>query len=199
MAKGQGSGRKPAVSAKRQHEARRRNVILGVVGVLAIALLGVCVAQGSKDKKAQDDLVARLTAGDCRYDTKADSGSEHVENPPAYKENPPSGGNHTPQAAAAGVYGEDQVPPDGPIVHAMEHGFIVIWYRPADAEAKEGAQALGDEFGDETLVIPRASLPVPVAATAWHRRLLCDAFEHDALAEFIQGFRDQGPEKGFLP
>ncbi len=198
MAGKQGSGRKPAVSARRRQETLRRNAILGVVGVLFVALLGVCVAQRSQDKEAQDELVTRLTAGDCRYDTESDPGSEHVADPPAYKVNPPSGGDHTPQAAAAGVYGEGQVPPDGPIVHAMEHGFVVIWYRPDGAEAKNGAVALGDEFSAEALVIPRASLPVPVAATAWHRRLLCDSFEREALSEFIRAYRDKGPEKGFI-
>jgi hypothetical protein len=197
MAK-QGRGRKPAVSAKRRQEMVRRNAVLVVVGVLFVALLGVCIAQRAQDKGAQDDLVAKLTAGDCRYDTESDSSGGHVDNPPAYEVNPPSGGAHTPQAAPAGVYGEGQVPPDGPIVHAMEHGFVVIWYRPDDAEAKDGAVALGDEFSAETLVIPRASLDVPVAATAWHRRLLCDSFERDALSEFIRGYRDKGPEKGFL-
>jgi hypothetical protein len=197
MAK-QGIGRKPAVSAKRRQKMVRRNAVLVVVGVLFVALLGVCIAQRAQDEEAQDDLVAKVTAGGCRYDTESDPGGEHVPDPPAYKVNPPSGGDHTPQAAPAGVYGEGQVPPDGPIVHAMEHGFVVIWYRPDDAEAKDGAVALGDEFSAETLVIPRASLDVPVAATAWHRRLLCDSFERDALSEFIRGYRDKGPEKGFL-
>jgi hypothetical protein len=198
MAGGQRGGRKPAVSARRRQEMLRRNVVFGVAGVLVVALLGVCVAQRSQDKAAQDELVAKLTAGDCGYDTRSDSGSEHVPSPPAYKVNPPAGGNHTPEVAAAGTYREGQVPPDGPIVHAMEHGFVVIWYRPGDTDVMDEAEALGDEFGEETLVVPRATMDVPVAATAWHRRLLCGSFEHDALSEFIRGYRDQGPEKGFL-
>ncbi|MGH9034450.1 MAG: DUF3105 domain-containing protein, partial [Acidimicrobiia bacterium] len=61
------------------------------------------------------------------------------------------------------------------------------------------AEALGEEFSDETLVVPRASLDMPVAATAWHRRLLCTSFEEEPLKEFIRAYRDQGPEKGFIP
>lgn len=188
-----------AAKAKRRKEAVRRNAVIGVIAVLFVALLGVCLSERSKDKEVQDELVARLTSGDCRYDTRADSGSEHVENPPPYKEDPPAGGDHTPQAAAAGVYREGQVPPDGPLVHAMEHGFVVIWYRPGDAEIMGKAEALGEEFSDEALVVPRASLDVPVAATAWHRRLLCKSFEGETLKEFIRGYLDKGPEKGFIP
>src|SRR5687768_12808599 len=90
MAGGQRGGRKPAVSARRRQEMLRRNVVLGVAGVLVVALLGVCVAQRSQDKAAQDELVAKLTAGDCGYDTRSDSGREHVPSPPAYKADPPA-------------------------------------------------------------------------------------------------------------
>ena len=193
--------RKEAAEARRRKDALRRNVILAVVGVLFVALLAVCVASRSKDKGAQDALVSQLTSGTCRYDTSTDSGSEHVVSPSPYEVNPPSGGDHTPQAAAAGVYGGDQIPPDPTIVHAMEHGFVIIWYRPGDAAVQTQVEALGEEFSDETLVVPRASMSndVPVAATAWHRRLLCGSSEPDALKAFIRAYRDKGPEKGFIP
>ncbi len=190
--------RQEAARAQRRKQALRRNAVLGVVAVLFVALLGVCLAERSQEKAAQDELVTRVTAGDCTYDTRTDPGSEHVPNPPAYEVNPPAGGDHTAEAAASGVYREGQVPPDGPLVHAMEHGFVVIWYRPDDAENRSQAEALGEEFSEETLVVPRASIDVPVAATAWHRRLLCSSFDEKALAEFIRGYRDKGPEKGFL-
>ncbi len=206
MAGGQGGRRKPPVSKPKgkpavkpkAKEAMRRNAALGVVAVVFVALLGVCLSQRSKDQAAQDELITKITAGDCSYDTKSDPGSNHVPEPPPYKTNPPSGGDHTVQAAAAGVYREPQVPPDGPLVHAMEHGFVIIWYRPGDTDVMNGAEALGEEFSEETLVVPRASLDVPVAATAWHRRLLCKSFEEGALSEFIRAYRDKGPEKGFL-
>ena len=191
--------RQDAASARRKKEVLRRNAALGVVAVVLVALLGVCFAQRSKDQAAQDELVTELTAGDCDYDTRTDSGgSEHVENPPAYKVNPPSGGTHTPQAAAEGIYEAGQVPPDGPLVHAQEHGYVVIWYKPGDQTLIDEVEALGEEFPAVTLVVPRASMDVPVAATAWHRRLLCGSFDKDALTEFIRNYQDKGPEKGFI-
>jgi len=192
------SRRQEAARAQRRKQTMRRNAVIAVVGVLFVAGLAVCVVDRSKNQEAQDELVAQLTSGDCRYDTRTDSGGEHVASPPPYKEDPPAGGNHTPEFASAGVYGEGEVPRDPTIVHAMEHGFVVIWYRPGDAGIMSGAEALGEEFSDETLVVPRASLDVPVAATAWHRRLLCGSLEEDALKAFIRGYVDQGPEKGFI-
>lgn len=38
-------------------------------------------------------------------------------------------------------------------------------------------------------------MPVPVAATAWKRRLLCQAVEPDALTAFIDAYVNEGPEK----
>ncbi len=43
--------------------------------------------------------------------------------------------------------------------------------------------------------MPRPSLPSAVAATAWHRRLLCPSFEREPIELFIRSFRDKGPEK----
>jgi uncharacterized protein DUF3105 len=161
-----------------------------VVGVLILALLGAC-GSDAPDK----DEAAKLTSGGCRYDTKSDPGSDHVADPPPYKVNPPSGGNHTAQVASEGVYREGQVPPDGPIVHAMEHGYVVLWYRPGDQQLMSDAEDLGDRYSDVTLVIPRPSMDVPAAATAWHRRLLCPSFDEKALEEFIKAYEGKGPEK----
>jgi len=45
------------------------------------------------------------------------------------------------------------------------------------------------------LLVPRASLPKPVATTAWGRRLLCDGVEPQGLDRFVTSYRNQGPEK----
>jgi hypothetical protein len=53
------------------------------------------------------------------------------------------------------------------------------------------------------IVVPRLPLPTALAATAWHRRLLCpdsaDPLRADGpLASFVSAFRNAGPEKGFV-
>lgn len=42
---------------------------------------------------------------------------------------------------------------------------------------------------------PRPSLEVPVAATAWHRRLLCGEVEPKTLRRFIDAYVNKGPER----
>ncbi|MCA1675132.1 MAG: DUF3105 domain-containing protein, partial [Actinobacteria bacterium] len=100
------------------------------------------------------------------------------------------------EAAAAPLVYSDQVPPIEQVVHAMEHGDIVLWHRP-DAESRliDGLRSLADRYEGDVLVVPRPSLRTPVAATTWHRRLLCPEFEPAALDFFVSSFRDKGPEK----
>ena len=63
----------------------------------------------------------------------------------------------------------------------------------------DGLKAVYDADPEATLVVPRDSLEVPVAATAWHHRLLCaDGFDSKAITKFVEVYRDRGPEKGFV-
>jgi hypothetical protein len=121
-----------------------------------------------------------------------------VQNP-TYKVDPPAGGPHFPTPANPGFYEDANVPTDGELVHAMEHGFVVLWYRPDLPDSdRETLAALSDEFGRELIVVPRPSLPGKTAVTAWHKRLLCQDIDRAAVALFTTNFKDEGPEKGFL-
>jgi uncharacterized protein DUF3105 len=200
---GSGSRRpKPAAAARapqrRRAATRQRTVGLILAGMVAAVVVAAVVNSRSSGNGGSEKLQAALTSGSCKADTKTDSGSSHVSNP-TYKVDPPAGGDHEPSAAQPGTYRPGQVPSDGQLVHAMEHGFIDVWYRPdLDAEVVDRLEALGDEFSNAVLVIPRPSLPAPVAATAWHHRLLCKAYEEEALRAFIKAYTDKGPEKGFV-
>ncbi len=91
------------------------------------------------------------------------------------------------------------MPPDGQLVHAQEHGFVILWYRPDLPEAKVAQlEALSDQFGRELLLVPRASLEGEVAVTAWHRRMRCGELVPEKVALFAREYVDKGPEKGFL-
>jgi uncharacterized protein DUF3105 len=185
-------------SQRRPPAGRQRTVGLILAGMVAAVVVAAVVNSRSSGNRDSEKLQAVLTAGSCKADTKTDPGSSHVANP-TFKVDPPGGGDHEPSAAQPGIYKPGQVPSDGQLVHAMEHGFIDLWYRPdAGTEVIEGLMALGDEFSNAVLVIPRPSLPVPVAATAWHRRLLCDGYEEEPLRAFIKAYTDKGPEKGFV-
>jgi Protein of unknown function (DUF3105) len=181
--------------------ARRRKTLLArlaIGGVVLLLVVGVTL-RILAGRKEGNETRQRLTAGSCQFDTNSDrtdpAPRNHVPNP-TYRVDPPAGGNHTAQAARAAVYLEGQVPPDGQIVHAMEHGYVILWARPDLPEGER--QALRDVAGRhqrDVLVIPRPSLPTKSAATAWGNRLLCGNVEPDALDLFIRTYRNQGPEK----
>ncbi len=107
----------------------------------------------------------------------------------------------TRRPSPAGFYDAATVPTDGHLVHSLEHGFVVVWYQPAalPAATVDGLRDLAGRL-KWVLVVPRPSMPTPLAATAWHRRLLCPdgAGAQGPVLTFVTAFRNQGPEKGFV-
>jgi hypothetical protein len=113
----------------------------------------------------------------------------------AYQVDPPSGGDHLAAPASAGSYRVGNVPADGNLVHSLEHGFVILWHRPDLADAQlDQMLDVAEPYARDVLVVPRASLPTPVAATAWHKRLQCPSLELDVLRRFVDEFRNDGPE-----
>ena len=199
------ANKRPPVAAqrsRREKEAaalKRRLIVSGILVVLA----GVVVyfaARPESGPSVPDQLEAGI--GACRYDTEFDGDKanqgDHISNP-TYEVDPPAGGPHLAAPANPGFYTGEEVPPDGQLVHAMEHGFVVLWINPELSEEKMGqVEELSDRFGRELIVVERPGLADEVAVTAWHKRLLCSELVPDKVALFTTTFKDQGPEKGFL-
>lgn len=181
--------------AVRRRQLRTRILIVTVV-VIGLAAFGLnLLANRQSDRR----LEAALTSGSCRVDRTSDrdsgTGRNHVPSP-TFEVDPPAGGDHTAQAASAGEFSDANAPGDGQIVHALEHGYVTLWYRPdIPVETVERLREVKVEFERDVLLLPRATLPVPVAATAWHRRLLCDAAEPEVLRRFVRAYRNKGPER----
>lgn len=199
--KGSGAKRPAAQPTRREKEARAlRNRL--VFGALALVVAGGVIFLAARPDPARP-VIERLEAGagGCDYDTKRDQMvglDEHIPNP-TFKVDPPAGGAHEPQAANPAFYRPGKAPSDGQLVHANQHGFIVLWYRPDLPPDKVASlEELSDEFGRELIVAPRPSLRGEVAVTAWHKRLVCTELAPEKVALFTRSFKDQGPEKGFL-
>ena len=171
-----------------------------------IAGVGVSMLRGAPSKegpKLEGALRTSLEQNGCTVDSQSDTGQKHV--PAAtYTVNPPAGGDHDPVPSPAGFYTEANVPTDGHLVHSLEHGFVVLWYRPGGVTPAtlDGLRDLAGRY-KWVLVVPRPSLPASLAATAWHRRLLCPdpaaaLAAQGPIGNFVAAFRNQGPEKGFV-
>jgi hypothetical protein len=186
-----------AEAARRRKATRTRALIsLAVVAVLVLLVTTIVASRRSNDR-----TVATLEAsGSCKYDTKTDtdggSGNNHVEGDVKYHTNPPSGGNHNPTPSPPGIFTADNTPPDSQLVHSLEHGYIIIWYKPdLPSTQLDELKSLAGRYPKDILLVPRASLGQPVAATAWHRRLLCSQTDVQSLESFVTSYRNKGPEK----
>lgn len=107
----------------------------------------------------------------------------------------PTTGPHAAAPTLPGVYAESQ-PPTG-LVHAVEHGNIVVYYdAPGDA-AMEQLRAWANLYDGQwsgLVVTQSPGLGKSVVLTAWTRHLELDAFDPAAAAAFIDAYRGRGPE-----
>lgn len=217
-ASGSGSSRRPAGTAgtaaasgatrvtraeriEAAQRARRRKSLLTRIGVavVVVGVVGAIVSLVVSDRRSDQLVIDKLEAGTCRYDTRSDgdagTGRNHVTDP-VFEVNPPSGGDHLANPAGPGIYTAETTPPDGQVVHSQEHGYVILWHKPDLAQDQlDALRTLTSRHSRDVLMVPRPTLPVPVAATAWHKRLLCQHADPTALETFITSYRNKGPEK----
>jgi hypothetical protein len=131
----------------------------------------------------------------------ADEGNNHVDDgqPITYKVYPPVSGTHYNNPTSAGFY--DTTVPEGNFVHSLEHGYIVIYYKPDVPDATKQqlkdlmTQLPLDKYGKVKLVIvPYTNMSTPLAIAAWDRLLLLNQYSPDEIKTFYQEWVDKGPE-----
>ena len=183
-----------AAAAQRRKQALRRRL---VIALLVLAALAAVAAYVVTERREDESIAQALTAGTCEVDTETDEisgGDGHVESP-SYTVNPPAGGDHLASVARGGVYSGDAVPPEGQLVHALEHGYVVAWHAPdLPAEQVEQLAAFEQRHDGDVIVAERDGMSTPVAATAWGQRLLCGEVEPDVLDRFAEEHVGNGPE-----
>ena len=181
-----------------KNEARRTKVRRTLVGAgLGVAAVSAAAGFVVQDRQQSAELRQALTAGSCTVDRESDpisGGSGHVP-APTYSVDPPAGGDHLASSARAGVYAGASLPDDGLLVHALEHGYVVLWHQSDLPEDELAAlTAVQEANRGDVMVVERPSLPLPIAATAWNQRLLCGELEVAPIERFVQEYVGQGPE-----
>lgn len=185
--------------AVRRARKRKTNLMWAGAAGVVLVVVGVIAAVVAADRRSAAAERKRLEAGSCEYDTEHDRVTANVHVPPArYEVDPPAGGDHDPGATSARVVEEGgEVPPDAQLVHALEHGLLVVWYRPGLTEDEfADLRALYDAHDEDVIVVPRPSLDVKVAISGWERRLRCTEVEQATLDEFVDLYRNKSPEPG---
>jgi hypothetical protein len=134
-----------------------------------------------------------------------DEGSSHFseEDKGEYKTNPPTSGDHfaAPNEAGSGATADGAYltkPPESRLVHAMEHGRVVIRYSPDLPEDQQLAlKGVFDEDPDGIIMVPDKDLDGQVAVSAWTNAVTCDTYDPlvlDVVRNFRDTFRGNGPE-----
>ncbi len=142
------------------------------------------------------DLDQAVRAAGCTTKGFRSEGRDHVTEPVRYGSNPPHSGPHHPIPADDGIY--DEAPRTEALVHSLEHGRIVVQFRPqVSDEVKGQLKSLYEEDPSHMLLVPNARMPYEVAATAWTNVLGCRKATpavFDAIRAFRVRYRDRGPE-----
>ena len=118
-----------------------------------------------------------------------------------YTTYPPSSGTHYPDTAPNGF--SDVPIPEGYFVHSMEHGAVVLYYRPDISDQVK--QQLKDLFNKLTpdkdgqvklVVVPYTNgMTTPLAIAAWDRLLLMKRTTTSReIRAFYQNWVNKGPE-----
>jgi len=125
-----------------------------------------------------------------------------------YNSNPPSSGNHYPSWAN---FQEFDKPVDhGYLVHSMEHGAVVLFYKcdsptgPGCAPLVEGLRKVRgavkrdplctEQINARVIIVPDPRITTPVAAAAWGFTYAADCVDEPTLSTFIAENIALGPE-----
>ncbi|MCL5797378.1 MAG: DUF3105 domain-containing protein [Patescibacteria group bacterium] len=173
-----------------------RKVFTGIGLLTVLVLVGGVWLIGASDKKQQEKLSKPLMGEEI-----VSQGEPHVkrgETHPAYNSNPPTSGWHWGDGTAGpGI--KDQPVPDELVLHSMEHGAAVVWYK-SDLP-KEDIEKITMAFNDvsgKKIMLPRQNLDAPVALTSWGRLLKLKSIDEGKIKEFITTNEDRGPEKAAI-
>lgn len=123
-----------------------------------------------------------------------------------YKNRPPSSGDHYDETAGYGVF--DKTLPTGNWVHNLEHGAVVVLYRP-DLCDQTCLAVLRDTYNaapssqyfpgvHKMIVEPYEDMDHAVAAVAWGWLDEMDAADRERILSFYRAHVDRGPEVGAL-
>jgi hypothetical protein len=152
---------------------------------------------GSIPAQKITDLDAATKAAGCTLAKPKSEGAGHTTKPQTYKSQPPTSGSHNPVPAHDSA--DLKSPGNEHLVHALEHGRVIYWFKPNAPAATRGAlKKLYDEDKDLVVLTPNtAPMPYEVAASSWGRYVGCPAYNDkvpDAFRAFRDAYRLKGPE-----
>lgn len=170
-----------------------KKIIIGAVLATLVILIGgvwFLTSQDAKQQKKESKPYVGQKVADMGA-AHVKRGESHVE----YNSNPPTSGPHWGDGVAGpGI--KDKPVPDELVLHSMEHGAAVLWYKDdlPKAEVEKITKAFNNASGKK-IMLPRKELDVPVALTSWGWILKLKTIDETKIKEFIETNNDRAPEK----
>ena len=179
-------------------------LLAGVVALFGFAASGeledvveegtTFVAQGSLADTTEEE--AQCT-GIERY---PDQGADHIdlgESHEPYNSSPPTSGPHAAVPAETGFYREEDGISPETLVHNMEHGQVIIWYRPnTNPILEEQVETLVSQQPVATVGAPYAAMnePYNIVITSWTKARACVDPSQEVVDDFRRRFQGKAPE-----
>lgn len=168
-------------NGRRQSKSSKAPSLAWILGGLAVVALIAVV------------IVANVVnAGSRPGERFASQGNVHVQlgqDHPAYNSDPPTSGWHTPDLAPWGSY--DYLVPEERLIHNMEDGGVILWYRfGTPEENRERITALEEVARgyNRVVIAPREAMPTTYALTAWQRLQRFDAVDREGMRAFLEAY-----------
>lgn len=163
------------------------------VGLLTLIIIFGGTWLSSKGEAKNSEKLSKAMMGE----KMPDLGGQHVARGAthsAYNSNPPTSGPHWTDVAGPGI--KDEGTPDELVLHSMEHGAAVVWYREGldQSDINKITEAFNNSSGKK-IMVARKDLDVPVALTSWGYLLKLDTVDEAKIKEFIETNNDRAPEK----
>ncbi|WP_052476242.1 DUF3105 domain-containing protein [Cohnella kolymensis] len=165
---------------------------LMVVAILLAVIFFVQLSENKYDIESLNYNVTIDVTDDKNY------GAGHTDDPVQYEMKIPTSGIHSPHDLKFGYYTER--PGLETLVHNLEHGDIIIHYRPDLESSKLDVIKYLSHFrkaGAGVLAVPNENVPEgkDVVLTAWTKTMELDSFDVQKAGKFIYEYINQGPEK----
>lgn len=168
-------------------------IVIGVILVSIVMVVGLSLLYNKKGSENRERLSKPLMGEkiDEMNSAHVARGKDH----PSYNSNPPTSGPHYGDGVAGPGIKTEPVT-DELVLHSMEHGAAVVWYKDdlAESDVDRIRNAFQSASGKK-IMLPRENLDVPVALTSWGYLLKLDSIDEAKIQEFIETNNDRAPEK----
>lgn len=194
----------------RKSHTRANLLTFGIAALVIVAVVAGVFFTRQEEGGGENVGVAAAEANCTDVASSKSEGNEHVDvgTQVDYGTNPPTTGGHWPpdQIADPGFY-SDPVEPER-LVHNMEHGQVIIWYRPdAPQEVIDQIRRLVEEPPAVNIAVPWDDIESPYnfAFTAWSGNgnegevMSCERVSQEVWDGFRAQFQGRGPEQVGIP